>query len=88
MLFYPLRARLAGRMLLLISEHGEAADGGYYLNINLSQNDFARLTLGSRQRINKILREWHEQGIVINQNDRYFIPNIDAFLKEVELKEG
>lgn len=87
MLFYPLRARLAGRLLELVAEHGEEVEGGVYLNINLSQNDFARLSFGSRQRINKIFGEWSEQGIVVTQSEHYFIKDIDALVKETDLSE-
>jgi len=84
MLFYPLKARLAGRIIFLLEAYGEKADGGAYLNVKLSQNDFARLSMGSRQRINKIFRNWNERGIVLGQSDRYFIPSIEALQNEVE----
>lgn len=85
MLFYPLRSRLAARMLELIKSNGEEADGGVYLNISLNQNDFARLSMGSRQRINKILREWNNHGIVSIQSDKYFIRDVVALRREREL---
>jgi CRP-like cAMP-binding protein len=78
MLFYPLRMRLAGRLLEFIANHGEEADGGIYLNVKLSQNDFATLCMGSRQRVNKIFREWQEAGIVDMREGRYFVQNIEA----------
>jgi len=86
MLFYPLRVRLAGRILELIRIHGEQKPEGTYLNVNLSQNDFARLSLGSRQRINKIFREWNEQGIIQMRNDQYFIENMEALEKEIDVQ--
>lgn len=85
MLFYPLRARLAGRLLELVAEQGDEAEGAVCLNINLSQNDFARLSFGSRQRINKIFGEWSEQGIVVTQSEHYFIKDIDALVRETDL---
>ncbi len=86
MFFHPLKVRLAGRILYLIEHYGygEEADGGTYLNVKLSQNDFARLTHGSRQRINKIFREWNEKGIVLMRSDRYFIPDLKALERETE----
>jgi CRP-like cAMP-binding protein len=86
MLFYPLRVRLAGRILELIRIHGEQKPEGTYLNVNLSQNDFARLSLGSRQRINKIFREWNEQGIIQMRNDQYFIESMEALEKEIDVQ--
>ncbi len=87
MLFYPLKTRLAGRILYFLEEHGEEADGGIYLDMNLSQQDFARLVFGSRQRINKIFRQWNEQGVMIMKANRYFIPDLARFEQEVELVE-
>jgi len=86
MFFHPLKARLAGRILYLIEhyDYGEVTDDGTYLNVKLSQNDFARLSLGSRQRINKIFREWNEKGIVLMRTDRYFIPDLAALERETE----
>jgi CRP-like cAMP-binding protein len=85
--FYPLRARLAGRMLVLIEEHGIETDKGVLIDIKLSQNDFARLSLGSRQRINKIFREWNETQIVVQESDHYCVRDIDALTNETTLQD-
>lgn len=87
MVFYPLRVRLAGRLLSLIEDYGVISEVGTYLDVQLSQNDFARLCLGSRQRINKIFREWTEQGILAKQADRYMIFDVDALQHEISLEE-
>lgn len=87
MAFYPLKSRLAGWLLQLANEHGETTDDGVSLNVNLSQNDLAQLSLGSRQRINKILGEWRERGIIELDGGRYLIRDIDALTKETELRD-
>lgn len=87
MAFYPLRARLAGRLLALIEEHGHQIDEGVSIDINLSQTDFAQLSLGSRQRINKILSEWRERGILEVQSNHYIIRKLEALHAELELKD-
>jgi CRP/FNR family cyclic AMP-dependent transcriptional regulator len=87
MLFYPLKSRLAGRILSLLEEHGTPCEEGTRLNISLSQKDFARLILGSRQRINKIFREWDDLGIILMKDGRYIIPDITRLEKEVELQD-
>lgn len=87
MVFYPLRVRLAGRLLSLIGDYGVTTDEGTYLDVQLSQNDFARLCLGSRQRINKIFRQWTEQGILEMQADRYMIFDVAALQREISLEE-
>ena len=87
MLFLSLRARLAGRVLELVEEHGKETEEGISLDIHMSQNDFARLSLGSRQRVNKIFRQWNEEGVIIVRNGKYLILDIDALYKEVEYDE-
>jgi CRP-like cAMP-binding protein len=85
MAFYPLRSRLAGWFLELIELHGEKSDDGIYLDMHLSQNDFAQLSLGSRQRINKILSEWRERGIMELKGSRYLIRDMEALQHETDL---
>ena len=88
MLFYPLRVRLAGRLLNLLEEHGQEMDDGIMLETRLSQNDFAHLVMGSRQRVNKIFREWNERGILSMQGDNYLITDIDSLRLELEVEDG
>ena len=87
MAFYPLRSRLAGWLLHLISEHGQESDAGVTLDVKLSQNDLAQLSLGSRQRINKILSEWREREIIELAGHRYIIRDKDALIAETKLKD-
>ena len=82
-LFYPLRARVAGRVLLLIQEHGERVEDGIRINIKLSQNDFARLSMGSRQRVNRIFREWDHQGLVESRDEHLIIRDVRGLEKEM-----
>lgn len=87
MLFYPLKARLAGRILALLEDYGKPCEEGTRLDISLSQKDFARFILGSRQRINKIFREWDDKGMVLMKDGRYIIPDIARLEEEVELQD-
>jgi CRP/FNR family cyclic AMP-dependent transcriptional regulator len=87
MAFYPLRSRLAGRLLALIEEHGQQGAEGVSIDINMSQTDFAQLSLGSRQRTNKILSEWRETGIIEVRSNHYVIRDLDALRAELELKD-
>jgi CRP-like cAMP-binding protein len=83
MLFYPLKARVAGRVLVLIEEHGRRVEGGVLIDIKLSQNDFARLAMGSRQRVNQIFRDWDRQGLVESRNERLLIRDIEGLQREM-----
>lgn len=83
MAFYPLRARVAGRLLEMGREHGSELQGGVLLGLKVSQNDFARLAVGSRQRVNGIFREWERSGLVEQRNDRLWIRDMVALEAEI-----
>jgi CRP-like cAMP-binding protein len=83
MLFYPLRARLAGRLLWIMRENGIEQDDGTLLDKKISQQELASLTMGSRQRVNKIFREWQEQDIVLMEGQKYFIKDKEALYREI-----
>lgn len=83
LLFYPLRARVARRLLTLTREHGIEQEGTTLLDMKLTQIDFARLALGSRQRVNRVFRDWSERGIVENRGDRLVILDLEALQAEV-----
>lgn len=82
-LFYPLRARVAGRVLQLMEEHGQPVEDGMLVDIKVSQNDFARLSMGSRQRVNTIFREWTKQGYIDTRNDCLLIKDARGLAREV-----
>ena len=83
MAFYPLRARVAGRLVELGREHGSELEGGVLLGLKVSQNDFARLAVGSRQRVNGIFREWEKSGLVEHRNDLLWIRDMTALEGEI-----
>jgi CRP/FNR family cyclic AMP-dependent transcriptional regulator len=83
MLFYPLKTRVAGRLLALVQEHGQQVDEGVLLDIKVSQSDFARLAMGSRQRVNRIFREWDKRGLVELRGDFLLIRDLEVFEQEL-----
>lgn len=83
LVFYPLKARVAGRVLGLIEEHGHRVEDGVLLDIKLSQNDFGRLAMGSRQRVNRIFRDWDKQGLVATRGDYLLIRDIQGLQREM-----
>jgi CRP/FNR family transcriptional regulator, cyclic AMP receptor protein len=86
-LFYPLKARVAGRLLFLLDNHGQQVDDGIMLDIKVSQNDFARLALGSRQRVNKVFRDWNNRGLVETRGDYLLVKDVDLLQQEINLFE-
>jgi CRP-like cAMP-binding protein len=83
MAFYPLRARVAGRLLELGKEYGSELDGGVLLGSKFSQNEFARFAVGSRQRVNRIFREWEKNGVVEHRDDLLWIRDVQALEEEL-----
>jgi CRP/FNR family cyclic AMP-dependent transcriptional regulator len=86
MLFYPLAARLAGRILWFAHHYGKEADLGILINKKMSQQELAELTMGSRQRINKILKEWERAGILEIQGQQYLIKDIATLKAKTQTK--
>lgn len=82
MLFYPLKSRLAWRILYFLKRHSVKDKDGTYLDMDFTQQDLARLVFGSRQRVNKIFKHWSEVGLVVSKSKKYFIPNIKKLEKE------
>lgn len=84
MVFYPLKSRLAGRIIHLAGRHGRETDDGIALEVKMSQLEFAQMTMGSRQRVNKVLRDWVQRGILRKRNDYYVIVDLDELKAEIE----
>jgi len=84
-LFYPLSARLAGRLLEQAQLHGVQTEQGIRLDVSLSQSDFANLVMGSRPRVNKIFGQWRDKDIVVMVQGKYLIKDIAALENELEL---
>lgn len=83
-LFYPLKARVAGRLLDLAREHGERVESGTQIDIKVSQNDFARLAMGSRQRVNRIFRDWEKRGLVATLDEHLLITDLALLEQEMQ----
>ena len=77
---------VAGRLLQMLNEYGIKQEDALVVDLKLTQNDFARLALGSRQRVNKIFRDWSERGIVETRDDRLAVLNVALLEAEVSLE--
>ncbi len=88
LLFRPLRSRVAMRVLFLLEHVGEPQENGdVVMTVKFSQSDFAKMSGGSRQRVNQIFREWADKGVMSKQNKRYVVHNVDALQAELEAME-
>lgn len=83
LVFKTLQARLAARILHLISLFGEPCPEGIKLPLEFSQSDFARMSGGSRQRVNKIFGGWYSSGVMTKQEKWYVVHDIQALESEL-----
>jgi CRP/FNR family cyclic AMP-dependent transcriptional regulator len=62
--FLDLPGRLAQKLLELGTERGIRTAEGIQINLPLTQSDLASMVGASRQRVNRILSDWRQQGII------------------------
>jgi len=53
-------------------------DGGIHFDIRLTQEDIGALVVGSRQSVNKVLRQWQEDGMIDLTYGSLLIRDLDA----------
>ncbi len=73
-IFLNLPGRLAKRFLGLAGEYGRETARGLELGIKLSQGDLGKLTGATRESINKQIKVWEDEGIIICENGAITIP--------------
>ena len=86
MLFYPLGARLAGRLQWFAQHYGIQTDEGILIDKKMTQQELAELARGSRQRVNKIVKEFEDEGILILTGQKYLVKNMLALKAKTQLK--
>lgn len=86
MLFYPLGARLAGRLQWFAQHYGIQTDEGILIDKKMTQQELAELARGSRQRVNKIVKEFEDEGILILTGQKYLVKNMLALEAKTQLK--
>jgi len=86
MLFYPLSARLAGRLLWFAQNFGVQTHEGILIDKKMTQQELAELTRGSRQRVNKIIKEFEDEGILTLVGHKYLVKNALALKAKTQLK--
>lgn len=73
-----LSARL-GRLLLRLGQNfGTRVGGGFRIDLKLSQKDLSTLIAGSREKVNRQLRLWEQDGVVATENGYLVIRRPDA----------
>lgn len=83
LLTYPLKARMAMKLLPVLELNGEYTEDGILLNPCLGLKDWARLAMGSIQRVTLIFDEWIEDGIIIHHQGGWLIPDVEILKIEI-----
>jgi CRP/FNR family cyclic AMP-dependent transcriptional regulator len=86
MLFYPLSARVAGRLQWFTQNYGIPTQEGILIDKKMTQQELAELTRGSRQRVNKIIKEFEDEGILMLVGQKYLVKNTLALKSKTQLK--
>jgi CRP-like cAMP-binding protein len=77
LLFLDLKARVAKRLLALVSTSwDELPDDGAAVPLNITQNDLANLCGGSRENVNRVLSELTRRGLVGREGQSYVLHDI------------
>ena len=58
---------------------------GVLITVRVSQNDFFRIAMGSRQRGNRIFRDWSKRGLAETHDDLLLILDMAVFEQELAL---
>ncbi|MFT5137921.1 MAG: hypothetical protein ACI8XV_002964 [Arenicella sp.] len=74
-------------MLDLLNKYGEIGEQGIELDMHMSQLDFARMSMGSRQKVKQISRGRAKDRILLKQGHQYVIANLAALKKQTELED-
>ena len=77
LLFSSLESRIASRLLSLLQQYGVKKPNCTQLTIQINQAEIAKMTGGSRQRVNKVLSRWNEEGLIGRQNQIYDVYDIE-----------
>lgn len=83
----PLSTRLARLLLDLAHEHGAEDPAGIRIRLRVSQRDMSAQVAATRERVNKQLRQWHEAG-VLGEQDGHLVLRRPAVLRALLEAEG
>lgn len=75
---HDLPGRLGRLLLRLAEDYGVKEAKGIRLELKLSQKDLSTLVGGSREKVNKQLRRWEEDGVLAKDGSRMLILQPDA----------
>lgn len=79
--FLNLPARLAKKLLALAETYGSEQPAGIQIDLRLSQHELGEMVGASRESINKQLRTWNAEGILLSERGFITIRDVGALEK-------
>jgi CRP-like cAMP-binding protein len=80
MALFDLPARLGRLLLRLAGDYGAVDGNGTRIELKLSQRDLSTLVGGSREKVNKQLRRWEQDGVLAKEGSRMVILQPEALV--------
>lgn len=80
--------RLAKKILLLAEHFGAPGRKGVALTLKLSQAELGELADSTRQTVNRLLRAWHDAGILETEDGRLVVLDTNALRAVADGDEG
>ena len=79
---FDLPARLGRTLIKLADDYGKAAGPGVRIGIKLSQADLSRLVASSRESVNKQMRIWEDEDLVLKEGGLLTIKRPDELRRK------
>lgn len=79
---FGLPARLGRTLIKLAGDYGKAAGPAVRIGIKLSQADLSRLVASSRESVNKQMRVWEDEGLVVKEGGLLTIRRPDELKRQ------
>ena len=76
-----LSARMADRLVSLAETCGHQRADGIHFGVRITQEAIGNLVVGSRQSVNRILRQWQNEGVIELNYGSVVILNLNALRK-------
>ncbi len=70
--------RLARKLLLLAEHFGTPHPRGVRLTVKLSQRELGDLVDATRQTVNRLLRDWHQSGVLATDNGHLIVVDVNT----------
>ena len=75
---FDLPVRLGRTLIKLARDYGTPVGPAVRIGIKLSQNDLSRLVAATRESVNKQMRVWEDEGLVVKEGGLLIVKNLDA----------